>query len=205
MTVNILQMFSRRCLLLAGALLGLSLLSSGGALAECRPTDEDQLGPYYQRGAPFTTALAGPNEPGERLVISGRALGMPDCKPLAGAIVDVWQASASGQYYFLKPGTTPEGSQFTLRGRIQTDEQGRYRFETVLPGHYGIGFGRSRPRHIHFMVNHPGYETLVTQLYFKGDKVLPQQWLGERSQVIELMQGEGTGRQGTFDIVLSPS
>jgi protocatechuate 3,4-dioxygenase beta subunit len=184
--------------------LGLALLQSSGALAACRPTEEDQLGPYYQPGAPITTALAGPAEPGERLVIPGRVLGMPDCKPLAGAIVDVWQANASGEYYRLQPAGESDANRFRLRGRIKTDAEGHYRFETVLPGYYEIGFGRSRPRHIHLMVSHPGYKTLITQLYFKGDKLLSH-WASESPQVIELERGgpEGPAYRSTFDIVLS--
>lgn len=179
------------------------LSPSLSAAADCQATETDQLGPYYQPGASFTTELAGPREPGERLVVSGRVLGLPDCKPLPGAVVDVWQASASGQYYSLQSGGD-DANHFKLRGRMRTDEQGRYRFNTVLPGHYEVGFGRARPRHIHFLVSHPGYAPLVTQLYFQGDREMPQQVTESDPRVTSLKGGAGQGYQGNFDIVLQP-
>ena len=184
-------------------LLLIGLSSSPPAVAACQATEADQLGPYYQPGASFTAELAGPREPGERLVVSGRVLGLPDCKPLPGAVVDVWQASASGQYYSLQPGGD-EADRFKLRGRVRTDEQGRYRFDTVLPGHYGLGYGRSRPRHIHFLVSHPGYAPLVTQLYFQGDREMPQRGTESDPRVMPLKGAAGQGYQGSFDIVLEP-
>jgi catechol 1,2-dioxygenase len=184
------------------AALAVALLHPDAALAQCQSTASDSLGPYYQPGAPFDPQIAGPQEAGQRVVITGRVLGMPDCRPLAGAIVDVWQASANGDYYDLRPNAEADANRHRLRGRVRTDEQGRYRIETVLPGEYGLGYGRSRPRHIHFVVSHPGQQRLVTQLYFSGEG-LPAPRFADRSQVTELQRSD-TGYGGTFDIVLPP-
>lgn len=60
-----------------------------------------------------------------------------------------------------------------------------------------------RPRHIHYRVSHPGFATLVTQLYFKGGKVSSR--AGARA--IELTGklpagGKTQGYSGVFDVVL---
>ena len=60
-------------------------------------------------------------------------------------------------------------SLFMLRSRLMCNEEGYYEFETVYPGQYGVGGGRKRPSHIHYMVRVPGYKELITQLYFTGD------------------------------------
>jgi protocatechuate 3,4-dioxygenase beta subunit len=96
---------------------------------------------------------------GEKLVVTGRVLGMPDCKPLAGALVEVWQADARGDYS--QVGAKQDDAGCLLRASLRTDAEGRYAFTTILPGEYP-----GRPRHVHYRVSHAGYTTLVTQLYF---------------------------------------
>ena len=81
---------------------------------------------------------------GDKLVVSGRILGAPDCKPLAGAMVEVWHAS----------GRVPCAS-------VITDADGRFMFTTIAPAEYP-----GRPRHIHYRVSRQGHATPVTQLYF---------------------------------------
>lgn len=143
-----------------------SALDSGSldAGAEtCAPTPPDLQGPFHRRGAPSRTALVGPDEPGELLEITGEVVG-PDCRPLAGVVLDVWQADATGAY-------DNRSQDFRLRALLETDEQGRYAFTTVKPGNYPDA-GGMRPAHIHFTVIHPGYRPLTTQLYFAGDPFL---------------------------------
>ena len=122
----------------------------------CAPTQQDAQGPYYVPGAPFTDAIAGPDEPGDRLLIKG-VVRDEDCMTLPGVIIDVWQTDAFGAY----PG---EDEGFRLRGRVEAGADGFYAFETVLPGFY-----EGRPRHIHLKVSAPDHVLLTTQVYFKGD------------------------------------
>jgi len=66
----------RSAVLLGGALLG------GPAVAAaqgCRPTESEILGPFYRFGAPFRSRLAGPDEPGDRLVLTGTVFSS-DCR-----------------------------------------------------------------------------------------------------------------------------
>jgi len=170
----------------------------GGALS-CAPTTSDVEGPYYAKGAPSRTLIAAKSEPGERLIISGTVFG-PDCTtPLAGAVVDVWQADKDGNYH----GADEE---YRLRGQMKTGKDGRYELETIRPGQYALS-GGFRPAHIHFMVTHPGHTPLTTQLYFKGDRYLPPNDAcgpgcksSEPDRIIEL--AVGTPTRGEFDIVL---
>ncbi|HEY7529193.1 MAG TPA: twin-arginine translocation pathway signal protein [Gemmatimonadota bacterium] len=174
----------------------------------CEPTTADVEGPFYVAGAPSRTSLAGPDEPGDRIVIRGRVLG-PDCRtPLPNALLDVWQADAEGSYHSAE-------EEYRLRGALRTDREGRYEFASVMPGRYPLVPGSStgfRPAHIHFTVGSPGHVPLTTQLYFEGDPFLaPKDACGEMcrsddpGRIIELVKADaGPARfAGTFDIVLA--
>ena len=69
---------------------------------QCRVTPRDALGPFYKSGAPLQTELCASGG-GEKLLVTGRVLGMPGCKPLSGALVEVWQADARGDYTLFTP------------------------------------------------------------------------------------------------------
>src|SRR5213593_1693686 len=66
--------------------------------AECPITEENVEGPFYREGAPLRSNLHIENEPGEVLVVSGKLTGNPGCAPLKEALLDIWQADASGKY-----------------------------------------------------------------------------------------------------------
>lgn len=54
-----------------------------------------------------------------------------------------------------------------------SDDNGRYRFRTIMPGAYlaRADIGRWRPKHIHLSIR-GGSACLMTQMYFRGDKYL---------------------------------
>lgn len=140
-------------------------------------------GPLYVAGAPRSTSFArlddGTDE-GDVLIMKGRVLDMAG-NPVAGAIVDVWQANTMGHYsYFDKT-----QSAFNLRRQIETDGEGRYKFRSIMPSGYGvppegstdqllqkIGRHGRRPAHIHFFVKADGYRHLTTQINIDGDPYL---------------------------------
>ena len=148
---------------------GAAVLAVPAALAQqCRVTPRDGLGPFYKPNAPARAELCASGSGGkERLIVSGRVLGVPDCTPLAGALVEVWQADARGDYTQVSAGR-PDDSGCLLRANVRADGEGRYRFTTILPGEYP-----GRPRHIHYRVSAKGYATLVTQLYFARERGIP--------------------------------
>jgi len=108
-------------------------------------------GPYYKANTPQRASLLESNTKGIKLVVSGFVL-TTDCKPVAKAWLDFWQADASGQY---------DNTGYTLRGHQFTDEAGRYQLTTGIPGLYP-----GRTEHIHFKVQAPNGPILTSQLFF---------------------------------------
>jgi catechol 1,2-dioxygenase len=175
----------------------------------CVPTADTVKGPAYRRGAPFRDRLCGPEEPGEPLRVTGTVTGAASCASLPEAVLDVWQTDARGRYSnLLGLARRADPRRFHLRGRLRPDAQGRYRFVSVLPGHYPLWIF-SRPRHVHFLVTCPGYQPLVTQLYFAGDPLLERDPWVEDSLIVEPQEELAVdGRRAwraAFDIVLSPA
>jgi len=173
-----------------------------------QPTEDNILGPYYRSGAPFRGKVTPPLEPGTVLLISGRVWGFDSKKPLVRATLDIWQANAQGRYDNDDPRTPPARDVFRNRTRLVTDDTGYYEFETIHPGPYKIGPNTWRPAHIHYLVRHPGYKPLVTQLYFKGDPHNKTDEFIKDSLIIPLSRrkaGEQEYEAGTFDIVLAPT
>jgi protocatechuate 3,4-dioxygenase beta subunit len=121
------------------------------------PTPANELGPFFKKGAPAGTVLVETGDPGLHLKVAGRVLDTRG-EPLAGAVVEVWQANHLGIY-------DVEG--YHYRARLLAGTDGSYSFQTVMPGHYP---GRVA-QHIHYRVSAPGAKTLVTQLYFATDPV----------------------------------
>lgn len=109
---------------------------------------------------------------GQLIHVSGRILD-EDGRPLPGAVVELWQANASGRYRNpLDMRDAPLDPNFLGNGRTCADADGRYSFFTVKPGAYPVpDSGRWwRPPHIHFSVFGPSsLSRLVTQMYFPGE------------------------------------
>jgi catechol 1,2-dioxygenase len=171
-----------------------------------KPTEDCILGPYHRPWAPFRAKVTPPLESGTVLVINGRVWGHDTRKPLAGAKLDIWQANAKGRYDNDDPDNPPKKDVFLNRARVVTDETGYYEYETIHPGPYKIGPNAWRPSHIHYLIQHPGYQTLVTQLFFKGDPHNKTDDFIKDSLIIEVRTvkvGDGSYEAGTFDIVLA--
>ena len=109
---------------------------------------------------------------GERITVTGRIVD-GDGRPVAGQLVEIWQANAAGRYVHKnEQHPAPLDPNFTGVGRCLTDENGEYWFKTIKPGPYPWGNHRNawRPAHIHFSLFGTQFtERLVTQMYFPGD------------------------------------
>jgi protocatechuate 3,4-dioxygenase beta subunit len=127
------------CLVAAAALTGTVVHAASGTSAACQPTLSDGAGPFQQSG------LAAPRRAkiGTGHVLQGRVLGT-DCRPVAGALVVLWQAGPNGY--------GPRG-----RASVRTDRSGRFRFEGPVPASYG------HVPHIHIAVFKPAFEELLTR------------------------------------------
>ena len=140
-------------------------------------------GPLYVAGAPlskYEARLDDGKDDAVPLFMRGQVRDT-DGKPLAGAIVDVWQANTGGTYSWFDP----TQSAFNLRRRIETDAQGNYRFRSIVPSGYGcppsgptqqlldqLGRHGQRPAHIHFFISAPGHRHLTTQINLSDDPYL---------------------------------
>jgi catechol 1,2-dioxygenase len=157
-------------------------------------TPSSLLGPFYREGAPelpMSADMAGDTK-GPRVIVSGRVLAGD--RPVARALLDVWQAAPNGLYDV----QDPDQPDMNLRGRYRTDGDGRYEFRTVEPSFYGIptdgpvgemlrAVGRhpNRPAHIHVIVSASGYLPLTTALFSEGDRYLDSDAvLGVRSGLV---------------------
>ncbi len=116
-----------------------------------RPTAPVDEGPFFKAGSPLRTSLVDSGVAGTRLMLTGFIVSR-SCQPVVGALLDFWQADASGTY---------DNVGYRLRGHQASDALGRYQLETVVPGEYP-----GRTPHIHVKVQAPGRAVLTSQLYF---------------------------------------
>ncbi|WP_102109322.1 protocatechuate 3,4-dioxygenase subunit beta [Oceaniglobus roseus] len=120
-------------------------------------------------------AAEGQSAIGPRIVVHGRVTDQFG-RPVAGALLEVWQANAGGRYRHRKEGyLAPLDPNFGGCGRVITGEDGSYEFRTVQPGPYPWPNGANdwRPAHIHFSIFGHGFaQRLVTQMYFEGDPLI---------------------------------
>lgn len=188
---------------LAGATLGLTAATRNQVTCETTPRQPE--GPFYpikdqlDKDADLVT-LVGKNTraQGTVIYISGTVLaanvppsGVGTCQPLAGALVEIWQACHTGKYNHPSD-TNPArlDPEFQYWGKAVTDADGFYRFRTIIPGAYPADVGWVRPPHIHFKVQKLGYHELITQLYFAGhllngkDRILSQLPESEKLKVV---------------------
>ena len=185
------------------------------------------FGPFFVDSAPeFANGDdLGAGAPGQPCFMQGRVLAT-DGTPIANAVVDVWQADENGfydvQYESLD---APRG-----RGRLRTEDDGRFWFWSVLPEAYPIpedgpvgellrAAARSpmRPAHVHFMVTAPGYRRLITHVFAAGDPYLESDAVfGVRTSLVTEFEahGPGTAPDGrqmhspyhtmTYELVVAP-
>lgn len=158
------------------------------------------------------TLIAGRTERalGEVVEVSGRIVDEQG-KPVAEALIDVWQANTHGRYaHEGDPNPAPLDENFQGWAKLKTDAEGRYRVRTIRPGTYPATDAWIRPPHIHFKVARRGFHELTTQMYFAGeplndvDRLLQSVPEADRGKlVIEFNPSMDTlVLHGTFDIVI---
>jgi hydroxyquinol 1,2-dioxygenase len=145
-------------------------------------TESTVFGPFHREGAPELPpgGNIAPHDGGTPAVISGRVLNL-EGRPIAGALLDVWQADSSGRY----DSQYAERRGLHMRGKFRSDQDGRYAVRTVRPICYAIPgdgpVGRMlratnrhpwRPAHVHFVVSADGYEPVTTHLFDDADRYL---------------------------------
>lgn len=170
-------------------------------------------GPYYTENAP---ELERPyelprreDEPGDVLVFRGTVRD-EDGRPLAGAVLDMWQADANGVYSNIDP-KPPENN---LRGRFRADDEGRYEVRTIVPVPYEIptegptgrllavqGKHTMRPAHLHLIVSHQGNEKLTTQIFFEGGEYVEDDCVeAVKPQLVAKLERHDPGENGEHGV-----
>jgi hydroxyquinol 1,2-dioxygenase len=146
-------------------------------------TETTVLGPFYREGAPELPPGGNMGEldpTGMPLLISGQVTD-PSGKPIAGAVLDCWQASSVGVY----DSQMGDGEELGMRGVYRTDSEGRYLLRTTRPKWYPIPTDGPvgdmiratnrhpyRPGHVHYKISAPGYQTLVTHIFDSASRYL---------------------------------
>jgi protocatechuate 3,4-dioxygenase beta subunit len=101
---------------------------------------------------------------GQPVFLSGKVLD-GHCMPVANAVIEIWQADATGKYIKDNLGDrlSPYPA-FSSTGRAVTDNLGRYQFVTIFPG-----IGREAAPHLHVRITHENFRPFVTEMYFADD------------------------------------
>jgi protocatechuate 3,4-dioxygenase beta subunit len=138
-------------------------------------TSAPRIAPAYYPVQADMSLFEGHAAMGERIIVAGRVLDEAG-RPLRRSMIEVWQANAAGRYHH--PGDqhdAPLDPHFLGRGRVFTDDEGRYRFTTIRPGAYPWRNHHNawRPVHIHYSLFGEGFaQRMITQMYFPGDPLL---------------------------------
>jgi protocatechuate 3,4-dioxygenase beta subunit len=212
---------TRRQLVTAAAAAGVAGLAlhrpAGRALAALTATPPQTTGPFYPVELPLDSdndlvQVAGRAEQaaGQVLHLFGRVLD-PDGRPLSGAQVQIWQCDAQGYYHHPGDRGGRADPNFQGFGTARAAADGAYRFRTLRPVPYP-----GRTPHIHFAVLGAEFETLVTQMYLRGEPRNERDGLfrsirdpAQRDSVLVAVapapEVEAGAEAGTFDLVVARS
>ncbi|WP_296558856.1 intradiol ring-cleavage dioxygenase [Pigmentiphaga sp.] len=208
----------RQEFILLSDVLGLSMLTV--AMNNDKPagcTEATVFGPFHVRGAPHYELGADISNGarGVPCLVRGTVRGI-DGVPVPHARMDVWQSDEDGLYDVQHA----ELDHAQARGILHADAQGRYEFRSILAVPYAIphdgpvgdllkATGRHpwRPAHLHFMIEAPGHETLITHVFRSDDAYLDSDAVfGVRQSLIAewAEQPDGTCLV-EYDFVLNPA
>lgn len=175
------------------------------------------VGPFYRANAPLRKrgeCIASNDTEGDRVRITGKVCDLTTNAPVAGATLDVWQAATNGLY----ENQDENQPDYNLRGRFRANETGRFELVALLPTPYPVPIDGPvgelmklakhqpyRPAHIHFIVSAPNYETLITQVFRKGDDIIDEDpvFTADRTMIGEFRKDNGQYRLD-YDFQLKP-
>ncbi|WP_448628167.1 dioxygenase family protein [Geodermatophilus sp. URMC 64] len=165
--------------ILTSDVLGLSMLVvQMNHRLDPRATPATVLGPFHIEGSPELGYGDDMSQglPGTPLYILGVVKDL-DGNPVPNAVLDIWQADNEGLY----ESQHADADEARLRAKYTTREDGSYCVRTVAPLGYTIpmdgpvgelmaktDISHFRPAHVHFLLNVPGYEPLITHLFQEG-------------------------------------
>lgn len=146
-------------------------------------------GPYYKAGSPERQIIIEQNTPQTSLTLEGYVLDT-NCQPIAGAWLDFWQADGNGVY---------DNTGYNLRGHQYTDENGKYKLITVVPGLYP-----GRTEHIHFKVKATeASPTITSQLFLPNSNNSSSDSIFNEALVVNLTDDKSANdKYATYNFVV---
>lgn len=178
-------------------------------------TASSVLGPFYVSQAPERNLGSTINGEltGEPLLVAGQVTDLAG-NPLANAVVDTWHADGEGFYDVQHP----ELEALAMRAKFHTDQEGRFYFWSILPRYYPIphdgpvgemlaatGRHPNRPAHVHFMINAPGFQPLVSQIFVDQSPYLDSDSVfGVKSSLIAPYTSEPAGVALDGTVIATP-
>ena len=193
----------RRTTLLGLTVLGASGLSAACSRAQQAQTDQRARGDLYacegceaidERDPATLSAsavLAGPDEPGERMRLSGRVLAVDGITPVSGVVIYAHHTNIDGLYANGTAESEWSRRNGRLRGWVKTDAEGRYAFDTIKPAPYP---DLALPAHVHLYVKEPGRQTYyIDDVVFEGEFKVDAAYRAAQ----EFRGGSGIVRLGT--------
>jgi hydroxyquinol 1,2-dioxygenase len=207
----------RQEFILLSDVLGLSMLTV--VMNNDKPdacTQATVLGPFHVEDAPHYKLGddVANGAKGQPCQVQGSIKGVQG-EAVAHARIAVWQSDEKGLYDV----QYADRSQHQARGILTADAQGRFHFQSILAMPYPIPHDGPvgqlleatarhpwRPAHLHFKIEAPGYETLITHVFRKDDPYLASDAVfGVReSLVTDWLQLADGSYQLDFDFVLNP-
>ena len=142
------------------------------------------VGAQESGGKPKMVDFWSPGDSGQRMRIRGRVSSI-DGRPIPNAVIFFRHADSEGYDWSYH------------QGNVQANEKGNYQFGSVIPGN------SHRLSHVHVYVDHPGYQYLDTEFYFKDDPKADE----NHPNAIFLEAGTVNGETmmfGRYDITLIP-
>ena len=177
------------------------------------------LGPFYRENPPVlpkgASIIQKDFENQETVRVCGQ-IRDTDGVPVPGVTVDVWEDAPNGMY----EQQDPDQPDYNLRGRFETDSDGRYEFVAIRPAPYPIPYDGAagelltymghhpwRPGHIHFMIQKTGYKTLISQVYDSTTEYLDNDTVfAVKEDLIGTMKpaagGSSTDLEMDFDFII---
>ena len=206
---------TRQEFILLSDVLGLSMLTI--AMNQDKPagcTEATVFGPFFLEEAPRYELGADVSNgaKGAPCWVEGRILGM-EGEPIPNATINVWQADDDGLYDV----QYEDLGHSQARGILKSDADGRYYFKTIVAEPYpiptdgpvGVLLNATkrhpwRPAHLHFMVEAPGYQRLITHVFRDKDGYLDSDAVfGVRQSLVAdwVQQSDGSYRMD-YDFIL---
>lgn len=192
------------------SLVALTALHAGATtLAGCatggRDTGASTLPENHPNNADWRTTLAGTDEPGEPLVVTGTIYAADGRTPLKGIRLYVYHTDARGIYSNRPPiNDIPDAR---LKGWMTTDDAGRYEFRTIRPAPYPR---RAQAAHIHSSARGDNYsERWIEDFLFADDPLVTDEMRarfnaqGRFSPVMKIERTHGSILRCTRDIRLA--